>query len=127
MIRRNFKFFGINEVPPYHQYIVNDFIPFENNGGYIRSRTWHWVQSPVVNRAEPDGFIRTHVADSFENTTFNEFLRRYDHYELYIYMVTKQTENNRIRFLAPSNNDNTDIRDFIDFDNDIIKINAILI
>lgn len=127
MIRRDFKFFGVNEVRPYHQYIVYDFVPSENNGGYIRSRTWHWAQSNVINREEPDGYIRSHVAESFENTTFNDFLRRYDHYEVYIYMVTKITENNRIGFLAPSINDNRDIRDIIDFDNDIVKIEAILI
>jgi hypothetical protein len=127
MIRRLFKFFGKNEIAPYNQYIVNDFIPYENNGGYIRNRTWHWTHSPVINRQEPDSFVRTHVTECFENTTFNEFLRRYDHYEVYIYMITKETENNRIRLLAPSITDSTDVRDMIDFDTDILKIHAILI
>ncbi len=125
MIRRLFKFFGKNDVVPYNQYVVGNFEP--NNGGYIRNRLWHWTQGLSIDRVEPDGYVRTHIAQLYPETTFNEFLRTYDHYEVYVYMVSKQTENNRIKLYAPSTNDNTDIRDIIDFDRDIVKILAILI
>jgi len=125
MVRRNFKFFDTNDVPPYNQYVVGNYEP--NNGGYIRNRTWHWTQTPIIHRAEPDGFVREHVADYYIDTTINDFLRRYDYYEVYIYMIVKQTENNRIRLFAPSTTNNRDIRDIVDFDNDIVKILAILI
>jgi hypothetical protein len=125
MIRRLFKFFGKNDITPYNQYIVGNYEP--NNGGYIRNRTWHWTQALSFDRIEPDGYIRTHTAQEYNNSTFNAFLRTYDHYEVYIYMITKQTENNRISFQAPTINDNRDIRDIIDFDRDIVKILAILI
>ena len=127
MIRRNFKFFNINEIPPYNQYVVGDFLA--NNGGYIRSRTWHWTRFPLIIREEPDGYEREHRLLEFGPITFNEFLERYDHYEIYIYSIERRwaLNGNLLTLYAPNNVDHTDLEDLIDKNNDVLYINAILI
>ena len=129
MIRRDFKFFDINEIRPYHEYATGDFEPYINNGGYIRNRLWHWTNRVVINRIEPDGFERYHQLMNFRNMTFNEFLRRFDHYEIYVYSITRMWELNghRLHIEAPSTNNNYQLSDYIDLDNDVIMIRAILI
>lgn len=124
MIRRNFKFFDTNEIPPYNQYIVGDFEP--NNGGYIRNRLWHWTRFPLIIREEPDGYERNFNATEFSNFTFNEFLQRFDYYEIYVYSIERR-QDSRLCLYAPSNYDYFNLEDLIDLNNDILTINAILI
>ena len=127
MIRRNFKFFDVNETPPFHQYVVGDFLA--NNGGYIRNRLWHWTRFPLIIREEPDGYERHFNLIEFGPTTLNEFLQRYDHYEIYIYSIERRwaLNGNLLTLYAPSNVEHTDLEELIDKNNDVLYINAILI
>lgn len=127
MVRRNFKFFDFNEIPPYNQYVTGDFTPIENNGGYIRNRTWHWTNTSRILREEPDGYLRAFYTSNFPRYTFNEFLRRFDHYEIYIYSIHRNTEGQILTLYAPNINNQQHLSELIDMDDDLLIINAILI
>lgn len=123
MLRRHFKFFQDNPVLPYRNYALEHRLTHESNETPLIY--WSWIDDVTHTINEPDGYLRVYSSQSFRNITFTDFLTRYRNYDIYIYSIMRIRNNHRFVITMPL--DETPLRYLIDYHNDNLDIEAIII